>query len=263
MSIIEVMQQVVSQNTVELDRTGVQRHHAATLLEMDVTRARRQIRLTNRGGQSAVSFIAWLVGSVAKTLSDHPDARPEMRGRRRADRGAVTVSLLVDRSVGDYRTAMPVVIQDAETRSVSEIESMIQRARDEPVDAATFVIGRSTGPAAAIYRTLPGFIRRGLLGTAVRNRRRLNRISGHVVISSSGMGGRVKGWFIPSNRHPMCIGIGAVTPKAVVVNGTIEPREVLHMTVLVDNSVIGGSSASRWISQLLRSVESARELQAG
>lgn len=257
------MQQVVRQTTVELDRTGVQRHHVATLLEVDVTRARRQIRLANRGGQSAVSFIAWLVGDIARTLSDHPDARPEMPGRRRAGRSAVTVSLLVDRSVGDYRTAMPVVIQDAETRSVGEIESMIQRARNEPADAATFVIGRSTGPAAAIYRALPGFIRRSLLRMAVRNRRRLNRISGHVVISSSGMGGRVKGWFIPGNGHPMCIGIGAVTPKAVVVNGTIEPREVLHMTVLVDNSVIGSSSVSRWMSQLLRSVESARELQAG
>lgn len=269
-SIIEVMQQVVSQpgagifpqsklSTVEIDRTGARRRQVATLLEVDVTHARRQIRLTNRGGESAVSFIAWLVGSVARTLSDHPDARPEMPGRRRMRRGTVTVSLLVDRSVGDHRTAMPVVIQDAETRSVGDIESMIHRARVEPVDVAAFIVGRSTGPAAAIYRSLPSFVRRGLLNRAVRNRRRLDRISGNIVISPSGMGGRVKGWFIPASRHPMCIGIGAVTPKAVVVNGTIQPREVFHMTVLVDNSVIGRRSVSRWISQLLRTMENARE----
>ena len=248
---------------MELDRAPAKRHHAATLLEVDVTHARRQIRLTNRGGESAVSFIAWLIGNVARTLSDHPDARAEMPGRGRTDRDIVVVSVLVDRSVGDYQTAMPVVIQDAQTQSVSDIESMIQRARVEPVDAATFVVGRSTGPAAAIYRALPGFTRHGLLRIAVRNRRRLNRINGHIAISSSGMGGRVKGWFIPTGRHPVCIGIGAVTPKAVVINGAIEPREVLHMSVLVDNNVVGSTSTSRWISQLLRSMESARELQAG
>ena len=274
MSIIEVMQQAVSQpaagpfpqsklSTVNLDDIGVRRRHVATLLEVDVTRARHQIRLTNRGGESAVSFMAWLVGNVARTLSDHPDARPAIPGRRRVRRDTVTVSLLVDRSVGDYRAAMPLVIQDAETRAVGDIDSMIQRARDEPADAATFVAGRSTGPAAAIYRVLPALLRRGLLGIAVRNSRRLNRISGNVVISTSGMGGRVKGWFIPTGRHPICIGIGAVTPKAVVVNGTIEPREVLHMSVLVDNSVVDGTPASRWMSRLLRSMESARELQVG
>jgi len=245
---------------VELDRTQVQPPHAATLLEVDVTHARRQIRLTNRGGESAVSLMAWLVGSVARTLRDHPDARPEMPGRSRAHPDAVTVSLLVDRSVGDHRVAMPVVIQEAESRSISEIESMIQRARSEAVDAAAFVVGKPTGPAAAIFRSFPRFIRRRLLSRAVQNRSRLHRISCNVVISSSGMGGRVKGWYIPSNRHPMCIGIGAVTPKAVVINGTIEPREVLHMTVLVDNRVSGGSPTSRWISQLLRSMESPREL---
>ncbi len=245
---------------MELDHTGEQRRHVATLLEVDVTRVRHQIRVTNRGGESAVSLIAWIIESVARTLRSHPDARPEMPGRRRGNRDAVTVSLLMDRSVGDYRTAVPLVIRDAQTRSVSEIESMIQRARNEPADAATLVIGRSTGPAAAIYRSLPGFIRRRLLRNAVQSRRRLNRVSANVVISSSRMGGRVKGWFIPAGRHPMCIGIGAVTPKAVVVNGTIEPREVLHMSVRVDNSVVGGTPASRWITELLRSMESARKL---
>ncbi len=246
---------------MELDRTRDQRRHVATLLEVDVTRARQQIRLTNRGGESAVSFIAWLVGSVARTLSDHPDARPKIPGHKRGHRDAVTVSLVVERSVGDHRTGVPLVIQDAQTRSVSEIESMIRRARNSPADAATLVIGRSTGPAAAIYRSLPGFIQHRLLRNAVHSRRLLNRISGNIVISSSGMGGRVKGWFIPAIQHPMCIGLGAVTPKAVVVNGTIEPREVLHMSVLVDNSVVGDRPASRWISQLLRSMECARDLQ--
>lgn len=250
-------------STVVLDRIGIQLTQQAALLEMDVTRARHQIRLTNRGGQSAVSFIAWLVGTVARTLSDHPDVRPDAPGKRRAGANTVTINLLVDRLVEEHRAAVPLVIHDAETRSVSDIEAMIHRARNVPMEAVAFVVGRATGPVAAVYRSLPGFIRRGILRTVVRSRRRLDKVRASVVISTSGMGGRVKGWFIPTSRHPMCIGIGAVTQKAVVLNGTIEQREIFHMTILLDSSVIGGKPASRWVSQLVRSVESASELQVG
>jgi hypothetical protein len=89
----------------------------------------------------------------------------------------------------------------------------------------------------------------------------LHRIRGNVLISSPGMGGRLKGWFIPSNRHPICIGIGAVTPKAIVLNGRIESREVLHMAVLIDQKAISAKAVSAWISHLVRYLENAAELR--
>ena len=263
MSIIEVMHHVVTrsaknpspkQSTVTLDRIGVQHTQEAVLLEVDVSNARRLIRLANRGAQSAVSLIAWLICSVARTLADHPET-----GGTASD--GITVSVLVDRNVGSHRVPIPVVIRNAASRSASDVQSAIERARATPADEANFVTGKSRGMAAALYRHLPGFVRRGLLRAATRNRRRLHRISGDVLISSPGMGGRVKGWFIPSNRHPICVGIGAVTPKATVINGRIESREMLHMTVLVDNAAIGTKPASRWISQLVRYMEGARDLR--
>jgi pyruvate/2-oxoglutarate dehydrogenase complex dihydrolipoamide acyltransferase (E2) component len=268
------MQQLVSQagawtlpkgksSTLVLERVGIQLTQQAALLEMDVTRARRQIRLANRGGQSAVSFIAWIVGTVASTLRDHPDLRPERSDNRGAPPDTVTVSLLVDRVVGEHRVAVPLIVHSAETRSISDIESMIHRARKVPVDPVTFLTGRSTGLVARLYRLAPGFLQRGMLGRAVHNQKRLDNVEANVVISTSGMGGRVRGWFIPTSRHPMCIGIGAVTPEAVMFNGTIEKREIFHMTVLVNSRVISGKAASGWVAHLVRSVESARELQPG
>jgi len=249
-------------HSIVLDRIGIQQTQQAALLEMDVTRARRRIRLANRGGQSAMSFIAWLIATVARTLRDNPSACPPV-SRRRADPGSVTVSLLVDRMVGEHRVTVPLVIRDAETRSVADIDAMITRVRGVAMDEATFVTGRQGGPAATIFRHLPGFIRRPAVRAKIRSRRRLERVHSNVVMTISGMGGRVKGWFIPTGRHPVCIGIGAVTPKAVVLNGTIEQREVFHMTLLVDQGALRGGPGSPWISQLVRSVESARELPTG
>jgi pyruvate/2-oxoglutarate dehydrogenase complex dihydrolipoamide acyltransferase (E2) component len=249
-------------STVDLGRIGLRRHHVVALLEVDVTRARQQIRIVNRGGQSAVSFVAWLVSNVARSLAGHPDAHGVRVGRRRlATFDSVNVSLMVERAVGKHRVPLPVLIRDADTRPVTEIEEEVRRARSEPVDPATVVIGgKPGGLAMRLYYALPGFLRRALLELVIRNPRRVHRTMGSVVVTSLGMGGRVRGWFIPRSIQPVCIGVGAVTPKAVVVNGTIEPREMLHMTVLVDHDVVDGGPASRWISQLLRSMESAREL---
>jgi pyruvate/2-oxoglutarate dehydrogenase complex dihydrolipoamide acyltransferase (E2) component len=249
-------------STVDLGRIGLHRHHIAALLEVDVTRARRQIRIVNRGGQSAVSFIAWLISNVARSLAAHPEAHAVRLGRRRiATFDSVNVSIIVEREVANTRVPLPILITGADSKPVSEIERTIQQARSEPVDPATVVIGREGGGfAMRLYYALPGFLRRGLLKLVLRNPRRLHRTMGSVVVTSVGMGGRVRGWFIPRSMQPVCIGIGAVTPKATVVNGAIEPREVLHMTVLVDHDVVDGAPAARWIAELLRTMENAKEL---
>lgn len=249
-------------STVDLGRIGLHRHHIAALLEVDVTRARHQIRIVNRGGESAVSFIAWLISNVARSLAAHPAAHAVRAGRRKiATFGSVNVSIMVERAVAETRVPLPILITGADSKSVSEIEQVIQQARSEPVDPATVVIGREPGGLAMrLYYALPGFLRRALLQLVLRNPRRLHRTMGSVVVTSIGMGGRVRGWFIPRSMHPVCIGIGAVTPKAVVVNGAIEPREVLHMTVLVDHDVVDGAPASRWISTLVRAMENGAEI---
>ena len=273
MSIIKVMQQLVSQtgawtlpkgksSTILLDRVGMQFSQQAALLKMDVTHARRQIRLTNRGGQSAVSFVAWIVATVAQTLhvgNDSSSPDPQVSDRKPLTAESVAVSLIMDRVVGEHRVAVPLTIHGAECRTISDIESVIHRARALPLDPVAFVVGKSTGVRAALHRALPAFVRRRMLRRAANDRRRLDKVESNVIISTSGMGGRVKGWFIPTSRHPMCIGVGAVTPEAVVMNGSIEKREIFHMTLLLDNSVISGPSVSRWVSDLVRAVESARE----
>lgn len=248
-------------STIDLGRIGVRKHHIAALLEIDVTRARSGLRIVNRGGRSTVSFFAWLVKNVASSLSEHPSAHGVRVGRRSvATFSDVSVSIMVERMVDGERVPLPLLIRDAASRTVEEIEAQIALARQQTVSAGTVVIGSDDSLGYRLYYALPGFVRRWLLGRALANPARMQAMMGSVVITSVGMGGRVKGWFIPKSMHPVCIGVGAVTSKAVVMNGTIEPREVLHMTVLVDHDVIDGAPASRWISALVRAMENGAEL---
>jgi len=248
-------------STIDLGRIGVQKHHIAALLEIDVTRARSGLRIVNRNGRSTVSFLAWLVKNIAGSLADYPSAHGVRVGRRKiATFSHVSVSIMVERNVDGERVPLPLLINDADSRTVEEIEAQIAVARQQPVSAGTVVIGDTDSLRYRLYYALPGFLRRRLLTRALSNPERMQSMMGSVVITSVGMGGRVKGWFIPKSMHPVCIGIGAVTSKAVVMNGGIEPREVLHMTVLVDHDVIDGAPASRWISALVKAMESGAEL---
>lgn len=248
-------------STIDLGRIGVKKHHVAALLEIDVTRARAGLRVVNRNGRSSVSFFAWLVKSVASSLARHPSAHGIRAGRRSiATFETVNVSIMVERQVDGQRVPLPLLIRDADSRPVEEIEAQIAVARQQPVSGGTVVIGQGERLLSRLYYALPGFLRRWLLGRALARPERMHSMMGSVLITSVGMGGRVKGWFIPKSMHPVCIGVGAVTPKAVVMNGAIEPREVLHMTVLVDHDVIDGAPASRWISTLVRAMETGAEI---
>jgi pyruvate/2-oxoglutarate dehydrogenase complex dihydrolipoamide acyltransferase (E2) component len=248
-------------STIDLGHIGVRKHHVAALLEIDVTRARHGLRIVNRGGRSSVSFLAWLVKNVASSLSDHPTGHAVRAGRRTiATFNRVNVSIMVERNVDGERVPLPLLIHNADVRTVEEIEAEIALARQQAVSSGTVVIGQGDSLRHKLYYALPGFLRRWLLRRATANPQRMHQMMGSVVITSVGMGGRVKGWFIPRSMHPVCIGIGAVTPKAVVMNGGIEPREVLHMTILVDHDVIDGAPASRWIAALVRAMESGAEL---
>lgn len=235
----------------------------AILLEVDVTNARRIVRLANRGAECTVSFLAWLVGTIARTLENHPEARAGGSRQRRRGTSDVSVSVLVDRDIGSHRVPFPVVITRADRTPVSDIQNALHRARTTPADEAGFVLGHESRFLTALYSLIPVFVRRSLVQSAARNRRRLNRFGGDVLVSSPGMGGRVRGWFIPSHRHPICLGVGAVTSKAQVMNGRIEAREVLHMTVLVDNSIVAARPVAGWISELVRTLENARDLVIG
>ena len=252
-------------STIDLGHVGVRKHHIAALLEVDVTRARSGLRMANRRGRSTISFLAWLIKNVASSLGEYPNAHAVRVGKRSiATFAQVNVSIMVERNIDGTYVPLPLLIPNADTRTAEDIEAQIALARQQPVSGASVVIGQSSNRKRALamrlYYALPGFIRRWLLKRALANPARLQHMMGSVVITSVGMGGRVKGWFIPKSMHPVCIGIGAVTPKAVVLNGRIEAREVLHLTVLVDHDVVDGAPASRWISSLVRAMETGAEI---
>ncbi len=82
------------------------------------------------------------------------------------------------------------------------------------------------------------------------------KYGGTVGITAVGMFGKGAGWGIPLNDHTLDITLGGISEKPGVVDGRIEIREYLSMTISVDHNIIDGAPAARFTMRLKELIES-------
>ena len=56
--------------------------------------------------------------------------------------------------------------------------------------------------------------------------------------------------------HPLDLIVGSTAWKPAIVEGRIEPREILNLTVVFDHDVIDGAPAARFTRRLVELIES-------
>jgi len=64
------------------------------------------------------------------------------------------------------------------------------------------------------------------------------------------------GWGIAPTMHPLDLIVGSTIWKPAVVEGRIEPREILNLTLVFDHDVIDGAPAARFAQRLVELIES-------
>ena len=65
-----------------------------------------------------------------------------------------------------------------------------------------------------------------------------------------GMFGDISGWPLVSGPYPLFYGVGGISKKPGVVDGRIEPREYLTMSVMFDHDAVDGPDPARFIARL-------------
>ena len=82
-------------------------------------------------------------------------------------------------------------------------------------------------------------------------------MAGTVGITAVGMFGKGhSGWGIAPTTHSLGLVVGSIAWKPAVVEGRIEPREILNLTVVFDHDVIDGAPAARFARRLVELIES-------
>lgn len=242
-------------DVVDALEVGVRRHVVHAILEFDVTDARRRVRAQEVAPGEPLSFTAFLVASLARAIDEDRllHACRDWMGRLVLFDEVDVVTLIEPEAGG---VAVPHVIRAANRRTAEDIHAEIRRVKAQPEASA-----QRSGALARLSAFTPGVVRRLFLRGLRRSPRLLKRNAGTTLLTSIGMFGAGAGWavgIVP--LHTLCLTIGSVTVKPGVVQGRVEPREILPVTASVDHDIVDGAPAARFVRRLRAIVEGAEVL---
>jgi pyruvate/2-oxoglutarate dehydrogenase complex dihydrolipoamide acyltransferase (E2) component len=231
------------------------RHIIYGLVEADITRARELERVISARDKSKISFTAFLVASLARAIASNPkvQAYKDWRGRLIVFRD-VDVVTLIEPKLG--RVAVPHIIRAANRRTVRGISAEIRSIQARPESS------EQNSALIALAPRVPRFVRLFFFWAIKKNPHWFKRFEGTVVVTSVGMFGKGGGWgigFLPT--HTLGLTVGGITQKPGVLDGKIEVREYLNLTLSFDHDIVDGAPAARFTSKLIDLIELATVLE--
>lgn len=217
--------------------------------EVDITQPRQLIRdYRDRFGER-LSFTAYIVASLARTLQDHPQLNSFISGNHIVYLSTLTVSVLVEREIDGERVPESLGIRDCEAKSYLDIHRDIRAAQQRTEEQFGGLSGSSW------IRFIPTFLLKTFVRLADRNITMAVRY-GKVAVTAVGMFSREPMWLIPHGSATVLVAVGSITDKLVEVDGRLEAREHLCLTMSFDHDIVDGAPAARFTSQFLEEVKS-------
>lgn len=231
-----------------------QRQHSVhALIEVDVTKPRQRLRAYKAITGESLSFTAFIITCLAKAVDENKSVQAYRKGRHQLIVfDDVDVITMVEREAGGQKMPADHIIRAANKKTFREIHNEIRAAQAEKVEKFKWM---------ERFALLPTFVM-GLVWWALRHDPHLRkRFGGTVGVTSVGMFGIGAGWGITIPYGPLTLVLGGIDDKPGVVDGRIEIREYLYMTISFDHAIIDGAPAARFTQRLKELIENGFGLE--
>ena len=233
------------------------KHCMYGLLEVDVTVARQFIEEHQSRTGEQLSFTGYLAFCLARAVDENKAVQAYLKGRGQlVVFDDVNIGLMVEQAIGERRVLKGHIIRGANHRTYQEIHEEIRSVQSRPVpprgemDRRVRFAMSLPWPAFRLFKVL-------LRVTTRRDPTIFPSRFGTVGITAVGMFGKgLGGWGIAPTAHALELVVGSTAWKPAVVEGRIEPREILNLTVVFDHDVIDGAPAARFTRRFVELIES-------
>lgn len=220
------------------------------LMEIDVSVPQRMISEHRARTGERLSFMAFLTACVGRAVGD--DRRIQAMRDWKGDLvifDDVDISILVEREKDGVKYPLAHIVRAADKKSFRQIHEEIRQVQARPHS------GQETRSLNTLV-SMPSFLRRLLLWGVSKNPQVRKQSLGTVTLSAVGMFGRTGGWAMGPNFHPLGLIVGSIVEKPGVVDGRIEIRQYLYLTLEFDHEVVDGAPAARFTQALVDRIES-------
>lgn len=243
------------QLTIEGGRLAAHKHTVTGLIELDVTQARRLMRSYKARTGESLSFTAFVIACLGQAVEENKAVQAYRDWRNRLVLfDDVDVNMTVEIEMEGRKMVLPHFIRAANKRTVKDIHAEIRAVQFKPEKTNEF--------GMRWFVRLPRFARDIFYALVFRNPQWLKASFCTVGLTAVGMFGKGAGWAIPFNVHTLDIALGGIAEKPGVIDGRIEIREYLCMTLLFDHDIVDGAPAARFTQRLKELVESGYGLCA-
>jgi pyruvate/2-oxoglutarate dehydrogenase complex dihydrolipoamide acyltransferase (E2) component len=233
------------------------RHNMYALLEVDVTVAMNFIEAHKAKMGEQFSFTGYLIFCLARAVEENKAVQAYRKGNKRLILfNDVDVGFMIEQKIGAKTVLSGHVIRSANHKTYLEIHQEIRAVQTSklPTDTqkaswiwSAFLL---PWPLSSLFSAL--FRRVIYLNPLL-----ITSMAGTVGISSVGMFGKGHaGWGISMGSHVLDLLVGGIARKLAEVDGKIEPRRMLSLTIIFDHDVIDGAPAARFTRRLLELIES-------
>ncbi len=239
---------------IDAGRLGRQRHFVHGLLELDVTDARRYIRRYKIETGETLSFTAFVIACLAKAVEANKKVHAYLNlWKQLVIFDDVNVNTMIEIQSGGQKVPIPHVIKAANRKTFREIHDEIRTTQAKPA---------SNGESKFMrwFLLLPWPVRRFFYWIVTKNPHLLRDHTSSVMVTAVGMFSKGGGWGIPVANFALTVTLGGIAEKPGVVDGRIEVREYLDVTLSFDHDIVDGAPAARFTRQFSELVESGYSL---
>ena len=233
------------------------KHVMYALLEVDVTVARKYIEEYEKQTGEKLSFTGYLIYCLACAVDEDKTVQAYRKGKKQlVIFDDVDVGFMIEMQKGDKRVLTGHVIRAANHKTYQEIHQEIRTVQSTQVPASAESAVRLRNaillpwPLSKLFMAIFRLI-------LLYNPTIATSLAGTVGISSVGMFGKGhSGWGISTGTHVLDLTVGGTSRKLMEVEGKVEGRDILCLTVLFDHDLIDGAPAARFTHRLVELIES-------
>ncbi|MEW1693769.1 2-oxo acid dehydrogenase subunit E2 [Streptomyces sp. NPDC091265] len=212
--------------------------------EIDTTRVQEHRDAARRAGVR-YSVVSYVLVAAAQVLATHPEANAAFQGGRRprvARFEEIAGKVTLDKEIDGTRLVLATVVPEPHTGGLDGVQRILDRIRDtDPADLPELARLRE-------LHTLPWRRGRALFRKAARALELRPRITGTFAVTS--LGHRAVDGFHSVGGTTLTLGVGRVTDRPVVRDGSLAVAPVLRLSLSFDHRVIDGAEAADVLTEI-------------